>query len=193
MLCEQFDHHLAACHVQRWLGGARPVTADGFPLIGGCLIDGLVFATGTHRDGFHCSPVTSSHIADTVLGSGTDDRFDCFTPERPPIEVMPTQQAIAEAVDHETDTRYEYGLTLPYWLDEDDVRFHVQQRVRQVYENLGTALLPEIVRIIRAAVDPTRTNFLRVYLRAARAHHTSHVPVPPARNATDSVPLQADG
>ncbi|GGS54989.1 NAD(P)/FAD-dependent oxidoreductase [Actinokineospora fastidiosa] len=172
MLCEQFDHHLADCHVHRWLCGARPVTADGFPLIGGCSIDGLVLATGTHRDGFHCSPVISTHIADIVLGDSTDDRFDRFAPERPPIEAMPLEQAITEAIDHETDAHYEYGLTLPYWLDEDEVRAHIRQRVRRVYEHLDTALLPETVCITRAAVDPAREDLLNTYLRAARAYHS---------------------
>jgi glycine oxidase len=179
MLCEQFDHHLAARHIYRWLCGVRPVSVDGFPLIGGCSIDGLLLATGTNRDGFHCSPVISAHLADTVLGTATaDDRFGCFIPERPPIEPTSLEQAIAQATDHDNDAVHETGLTLPYWLDEDDLRADLHHRVRRIYEDLGVALLPEMVRVIRATVDPARMDFLRDYLRAARAHHAARDPFP---------------
>ncbi|QTR03008.1 FAD-binding oxidoreductase [Saccharothrix algeriensis] len=183
MLCEQLDHHLAARHVHRWLHGVRPVSVDGFPLIGGCSVEGLLFATGTNRDGFHCSPVIATHLTDTVLGAGaSDDRFGWFTPERPPIEPTTLRQAIAEATDHDTDAAHETGLALPYWLDEDQLRTAVHQRVRRLYDNLGTALLPEVVRVLRATVDPTRETFLRDYLRAAHAHHPHPAPTTGADN-----------
>jgi glycine/D-amino acid oxidase-like deaminating enzyme len=95
-VCEQFDHCLAARHVSRWLHGTRPVSVDGFPLIGRCGLDGLIFATGTHRDGFHCSPAIAAHVAHDILhGPTTDDRFTWCTPERPPIQTLSLGHAAA--------------------------------------------------------------------------------------------------
>ncbi|WP_189447505.1 FAD-dependent oxidoreductase [Streptomyces abikoensis] len=67
--CEQIDHTLAFSRIQHLMSGTRPIPLDCFPLLGTCSLSGLVFATGTCRDGFHYSPVVARHLATTLLGS----------------------------------------------------------------------------------------------------------------------------
>lgn len=173
-VCEQFDHRLGARHVLRWLHGVRPVSIDGFPLIGRCGVNGLVFATGTHRDGFHCSPAIAAHLAHDILhGPSADERFACFTPERAPIQTMSLDEAVTEAAAHLIDAAGEYGLSLPFMIDADSVRDWAHQRARRLYDRLGVALPPEVVVVVRALTDPNREALLSHYVRAAERHHSA--------------------
>ncbi len=177
-VCEQVDHALAFSRVRRWLAGSRPIPLDCFPLLGGCSVRGLVFATGTYRDGLHCSPAIARHLVGTMLGEPEDDpHFAPFRPERLPIETMPAQEAIDETARHAVDVTSEQGLNLPFWLDGTLVEEWVRGRTRRLYESLGApvALAPEIVIpqfLARKASDEGGdTSGLRRYLLAARGHH----------------------
>jgi glycine oxidase len=47
--------------------GFRPGSRDDAPILGPCEVDGLVFATGHHRNGILLAPITAETIADYVL------------------------------------------------------------------------------------------------------------------------------
>ncbi|MEU9343466.1 FAD-dependent oxidoreductase [Streptomyces sp. NPDC048278] len=171
---EQIDQNLASSHVTQWLHGVRPMSLDCFPLIGESSLRGLHFATGTYRDGFHCSPVIARHITDTVLNqAATNAGFDWFTPKRPPIQTMTVGEAIGEFAAHEVDAAYEYGLNLPFWLDSETVAQHSKQRARRVHEQLDelVAVPPEILMALQSLPAPDGLADLRLYLHAARAYH----------------------
>jgi glycine/D-amino acid oxidase-like deaminating enzyme len=174
-MCEQIDQNIVSSHVTQWLHGARPMSLDCFPLIGESSLCGLFFATGTYRDGFHCSPVIARHVADSVLeqGSSTNPSFDWFTPKRLPIQTMTVEEAVAEFIWHEVDASYEYGLSLPFWLDSETVAQHSKQRARRVHEQLDelVALPPEIVMSLIGLTASDGLADLRLYLHAARAYH----------------------
>ncbi|MGX9883401.1 NAD(P)/FAD-dependent oxidoreductase [Streptomyces sp. NPDC002276] len=173
-ICEQIDQKIAFSQVTRWLHGARPMSLDCFPLIGESSLRGLHFATGTYRDGFHCSPVIARHVTDTVLNQATTDpNFDWFTPKRPPIQTMTVGEAIAEFASHEVDASYEYGLSLPFWLDSETVAHHSKQRAQRVHEQLDelVALPPEILMALQGLTPSDGLSDLRLYLHAARAYH----------------------
>ena len=78
----------AAAHFDQALGslaphvllGFRPVTADGFPLIGETSVPGLFVLSGTRRDGLHLSPVYARDMADRILGGA--GFITGFEPER---------------------------------------------------------------------------------------------------------------
>jgi hypothetical protein len=187
-VCEQFDHRPAARHVHRRLHGVRPVSLDGFPLVGRCGVDGLVFATGTHRDGLHCSPAVAAHPARELLdGLISDERFAWYT-YGPSIRARGLDQALEEATAHLVDGVTEYGLALPFRLDLDTVHDWERQRVERVYEHLEVALPPEIV-VVRALIDPRREELLRRYTRAAARHHANGEPASRAAgHAGDHLP-----
>ena len=73
--------------------GNRPVTTDGFPLIGETSWDGLYILTGTYRDGFHKSPVLAQMIAEEILGEDPTWQHD-YQPERSLIPTTNKEEAI---------------------------------------------------------------------------------------------------
>ena len=77
-----FDARLAS-RVPRVRLGFRPVTEDGFPLIGETSVPGLYVLSGTKRDGLHLSPVYARDMAARILSGGGFIRG--FEPERKTI------------------------------------------------------------------------------------------------------------
>jgi glycine oxidase len=57
--------------------GLRPGSPDDLPMIGPSAVDGLVVATGHHRNGVLLTPLTADAVAATVAG------------EAPPVEALP--------------------------------------------------------------------------------------------------------
>jgi glycine oxidase len=53
--------------------GLRPGTPDGMPILGGCGIEGLFFATGHYRHGVLLAPATARRLADALTGRAADD------------------------------------------------------------------------------------------------------------------------
>ncbi|MEV5595319.1 FAD-dependent oxidoreductase [Streptomyces sp. NPDC052496] len=178
---EEIDRTVATSRLTGWVWGRRPIALDCFPLIGPCSVKGLVFATGTYRDGFHGSPVIARQVADHLFGAaappGTDRAW--FTPERAPIETMTVEESLTESAAHATATAYEHGLDLPFFLDDDLVTGFVRDRARRLHEKLDhpVALAPEILLLAfvlaaPATGHPHPADWLADYLRAARTYHS---------------------
>ncbi|MEU7136599.1 FAD-binding oxidoreductase [Streptomyces sp. NPDC046261] len=178
--CEQVDQGLAASHVETWLCGRRPVPLDGFPLLGpSASLEGLLWAGGTYRDGFHCSPLIARHLADVLLGTADDDKdFAWFLPERLPLQTTTVPEAIHDAVAHGVDAMQEHDLRLPCALGDAPVAEFLRQRAERLYARLdhAVALPPEIILSplildYRDASGLRLEEWLQDYLRAAHAHH----------------------
>lgn len=181
---EQVDQALAVSYVYRWMIGTRPIPLDCHPLIGPCSVPGLLFATGTYRDGFHDSPAIACHIADNLI-NGTrwpkDTPFTHFAPERMPIEIMSVPEAVADTARHAVDIMHDYGMRMPWWLDGAPLEEWAHNRIARFYQSVQNpvALLPEIIDpqfLDPQFLDSETANFksvglLRQYLRAARVHH----------------------
>jgi glycine oxidase len=60
----------------------RPYTPDALPLIGESDCEGLLLATGHHRNGILLAPVTAAIIAALVLGKRPSVALGAFTPRR---------------------------------------------------------------------------------------------------------------
>lgn len=67
--------------VEFWTG-FRPTSRDDQPILGPSPVEGLVFATGHHRNGILLAPVTADLLADFVLGGRLDPVAAPFTLER---------------------------------------------------------------------------------------------------------------
>lgn len=67
--------------VETWLG-FRPRTADGFPVVGQSVVDGLVVSTGHDTKGIALAPVTAKLVADLVCDRHVDPLLTPFSPER---------------------------------------------------------------------------------------------------------------
>ena len=68
--------------VERW-AGLRPVSADGWPVVGPePELEGLVYATGHGRNGILFGPLTGRIVADLVLDGSSDVPWEPFGPGR---------------------------------------------------------------------------------------------------------------
>ena len=66
---------------ETWVG-FRPGSRDDAPMLGPSGIDGLVVATGHHRNGILLTPVTAAVVSACVLSGRLPDRARPFRPER---------------------------------------------------------------------------------------------------------------
>jgi glycine oxidase len=64
-----------------WVGH-RPGSRDDAPILGAGLIDGLIYATGHHRNGILLTPITADAIAQLVLDDAADPAIRPFSIER---------------------------------------------------------------------------------------------------------------
>ena len=53
--------------------GLRPGTPDNAPAIGSGELDGLIWATGHHRNGILLAPLTAQLVVGLLSGEGKDD------------------------------------------------------------------------------------------------------------------------
>jgi glycine oxidase len=66
---------------EMWVGH-RPGSRDDAPILGAGLIDGLIYATGHHRNGILLTPITADAIAQLVLDGAADPAIRPFSIER---------------------------------------------------------------------------------------------------------------
>jgi glycine oxidase len=66
---------------ETWVG-FRPGSRDDAPILGPSGIDGLVVATGHHRNGILLTPLTAGTISDFVLTGHLPEAVRPFTPQR---------------------------------------------------------------------------------------------------------------
>lgn len=152
---EQLDQRLFFADIE-WRVGNRPMSLDGFPMFGRTSMDGLVVATGTYRDGFHCSPVVAQYVADDILGqTPLNERLPLFNPQRAPIETTTPREAVDLLVDTAVSGAWEVGVALPGWhIGEEPFEAHYTRAMNRFYDLLKApvALLPEI--LLSVIFDP---------------------------------------
>jgi glycine oxidase len=66
---------------EMWVG-FRPGSRDDAPLLGPSAVDGLVLATGHHRNGILLTPATADAVSRFILAGELDDRIRPFAPDR---------------------------------------------------------------------------------------------------------------
>jgi len=105
---QQLDEEIARHEIEQFRVGNRPVTLDGFPLIGWSARAGLYLLTGTYRDGFHCAPVLAIHVANELQGKpGAINPM--FGPVRGPIATRTVEHSNEEYVQHSLAAWFETG------------------------------------------------------------------------------------
>jgi glycine oxidase len=67
--------------VETWVG-FRPGSRDDAPMLGPGAVDGLVIATGHHRNGILLTPVTAAVVSDYILSGRLPEMARPFSPER---------------------------------------------------------------------------------------------------------------
>lgn len=142
----QLDERAATHEVTRWCTGNRPVTLDGFPLVGWMPPSGLYLMTGTYRDGFHCAPLLAEHVAHELQGkSGIIDSI--FQPVRKPVATRTVESSIDEYVTHSLAAWFETGAQAAPQMTTSQLTDYYRNMAVQTYEQLGVdyALGPDIL------------------------------------------------
>ncbi|WP_113698948.1 NAD(P)/FAD-dependent oxidoreductase [Nonomuraea lactucae] len=93
--------------------GNRPVSLDGYPLIGQAGPDGLWILTGTYRDGLTLSPLLAPELARRILGDAAQLDLGLFSPVRAPIQSMERHEIVRTTVTHTLAVGYESNWHLP--------------------------------------------------------------------------------
>jgi glycine/D-amino acid oxidase-like deaminating enzyme len=132
--------------------GWRPTSEDTLPLLGKTSIDNLLVATGTKRDGLHCSPVISNLIADLILGVDITTDVSLFRPERKPWRVYSREDAIDTAVRHMINAAYQHGFVPAKDRMVEDLRRHFRTDLERLHDSVGAldwGIPPEMVNMYK--------------------------------------------
>ena len=116
--------------------GNRPVSADGFPLVGETSMKGLYILSGTYRDGFHKSPVLAETIAEEILGQEPTWQHN-YQPERSLIPTVNKEESIKVYLDHLIAAYYEHGWRVPKISGQDAMRQTAEEKIRKFYDTHG--------------------------------------------------------
>lgn len=127
--------------------GNRPISADGFPLIGETSQKGLYILSGTYRDGFHLSPILSNMIVEDILNGSAKQNENPFIPERALFRNFTHQEAIEIYLDHLLAANYEHGWKVPKLTNEMTYRTMVAETINHLTKklNIDFGFAPEIL------------------------------------------------
>jgi glycine oxidase len=132
---QQLDEEMAHHQVEQWLRGNRPITYDGFPLVGWLPMNGLYLMTGTFRDGFHAAPLLAAHVANEIDGkAGLLDSM--FKPTRTPVVTRTIEYSIEEYAQNSIATWYEVGSDSCEMPTKVLEKFYCD-KARKIYDTLG--------------------------------------------------------
>ncbi|WP_433236103.1 NAD(P)/FAD-dependent oxidoreductase [Streptosporangium sp. CA-135522] len=154
---QQLDEQVARHEVEKWLAGNRPVTLDGFPLIGWLPLSGLYLMTGTYRDGFHCAPLLAAHVANELQGKpGIIDPM--FDPMRQPIATRTIEWSIDEYVQHNLAAWFETGAEAAPQMTTAQIADYYRVMATQFYDKIGIdyALGPDVLWYAQASLPGAR-------------------------------------
>ena len=138
--------------------GNRPVSADGFPLVGETSWDGLYVMSGTYRDGFHKSPVLGQVLAEEILGETATWQHD-YQPERSLIPTNNKEESIKVYLDHLIAAYYEHGWRAPKISSQDAMRQMAEEKIRGFFDKHGFegGILGEILLMHEIDSNPEET------------------------------------
>jgi glycine oxidase len=165
---EQLDENIALHNMVQWRNGNRPVTLDGFPLIGWTSLDGLYLLTGTYRDGFHCAPVLAEHATSEILGKGGTIEHP-FAPGRAPIRTWTPAESLDEYALHMAAGWFEAQAKAPAEVSSNTLRDLFRAQGSTVYQVITGeyGLGPDIMMYLTGPhADRTRLSAIYRYLRA---------------------------
>lgn len=133
--------------------GWRPTSEDTVPLIGNTSLDNLWIATGTKRDGLHCSPLIAESLSDLILQGHTNTDLSLFRPERAPLKVYTRAEAINSSLRQMMDAAYQHRFSPSSIRMVDDLRAHYKDELERLHDSVGAidwGIPPEMVAVYKA-------------------------------------------
>ncbi len=117
--------------------GWRPTSSDTLPMVGACAIANMFVATGTRRDGLHCSPLIAGIMVDLVRG--TPVRFDIgeFRPDRALVKTISRDDAVAKLVRHTMNAALQHNYRPARTRQNDDLAAHYTREFEALHDAVG--------------------------------------------------------
>ncbi|MDB5389821.1 MAG: dependent oxidoreductase [Planctomycetaceae bacterium] len=132
--------------------GWRPTSEDTLPLLGSTSVENLLVATGTKRDGLHCSPLISTCLADLILEGKSTENIDVFQPERSPVRSYSRQDAVDTAVKHTLNAAYQHGFAPAKNRMVEDLEKYYRSDIESLHDKVGAVdwgIPPEMINMYR--------------------------------------------
>ncbi len=132
--------------------GARPVSADTYPVIGKTSISNLIVATGTKRDGFHLSPLLSEILTKLICDEEIDPRYKFFSPERELIRNLTREQAINMSIKHLASASYQHGFVPSHDKLAEKIKEMHRNDLETLHDKVGAfdwGISPELLDLYR--------------------------------------------
>lgn len=149
---EQINQNFYRAQLLKVNVGWRPTSEDTMPLLGATSIKNLFVATGTKRDGLHCSPIIGQHMAELMLGKKLTHTFTEFHPERKPIRAYTRQEALDILVRHTLNAHYQHGFTPSHDRIEENLEKHYTQEFARIHDQAGAhdwGIPPELINMYK--------------------------------------------
>ncbi|MET9727803.1 NAD(P)/FAD-dependent oxidoreductase [Streptomyces zaomyceticus] len=149
--------------------GNRPVSMDGFPLLGDGGMAGLTIMTGTYRDGLHLSPLLAQDFAARILGEEPRADLDRFAPLRQPYRTGTREEIVDLLIDHQMGIGYEQDWTIPVewhqWIEMD-----LRPATLAWADELDPEFTPPAELLFASRFDPELVSLLRKYYATCREY-----------------------
>ncbi|WP_153812859.1 FAD-binding oxidoreductase [Streptomyces sp. SUK 48] len=149
--------------------GNRPVSMDGFPLLGDGGMRGLSVMTGTYRDGLHLSPLLAQDFAARALGEETRADVARFAPVRQPLRAGTREEIVDVLIDHQMGIGYEQDWTIPVewhqWIEMD-----LRPGTLAWANGLDPEFTPPPELLFASRFDPELVSILRKYYATCREY-----------------------
>jgi len=131
--------------------GWRPTSEDTMPLLGRAM-ENLVVATGTKRDGLHCSPIIGEGVAKLFDGATSVAEFEPFDPVREPRRVISRDEAIEAAVSHKVNAAFQHGFRPSRDRMLDNFKKQIYDDISALHDRVGAydwGIPPEMIEMFR--------------------------------------------
>jgi len=132
--------------------GWRPTSADTLQLLGATSIPNLTIATGTKRDGLHCSPVISDYLTDLVFGIIPAMDLSLFKPERKLVRIYTREEAIHITVRHSINAAYQHDFVPAKNRMIDELKQYYTDDLNKLHDKVGAhdwGIPPEMIGMYR--------------------------------------------
>jgi hypothetical protein len=185
---QQLDEAIATHQILEWRIGNRPVTLDGFPLIGWTSVQGLYVLSGTYRDGLQAAPALADHATNQIIDGGSGAFDNPFSPGRSLIQAGSVEDAIREYAVHMTALWFESGARAPREVYASALTTQFTQEATRIYERskIQVALPAEVLMLMSHTENRLDLKEIFRYLqqsgpRAEPAHRADEMPSTAAR------------
>lgn len=149
---EQLNTHYYRSQIVKINIGWRPTSADTVPLIGKTSVPNLFIATGTKRDGLHCSPLISDIMSNLILGKENSADISLFKPERELIRSFSREEAIDLSLKHTINAAYQHGFQPPNSTMTTDLNTYYRSDLEALHDKVGAidwGIPPEMMTMYR--------------------------------------------